>query len=245
MAAVPQGSPVGAKRCRPAAPRVNTRHAPRYSAGGMDDTRIHPLMAIAAARCAEADPAHDLSHVRRVAGNAGRIAEAEGADVEIALAAAWLHELFNYPKDHPESRRSGEVCATEALSVLEQQGWPEARAAHVADCIRTHSFSSGLRPATLEAAILQDADRLDAIGAIGVARCFATTAVMRRPFYHPDDPRGTGRELDDKLWGVDHFERKLLRIASTMNTATGRALAMEREDFLRLYLEQLFREIGA
>jgi uncharacterized protein len=213
--------------------------------------RLARLAAIARARLAgdehgPADPAHDFSHVARVAENARRIATAEaGADVEIAVAAAWLHELFNYPKDHPESHRSGEVCAEHALRVLADEGWPRDRAEHVAACIRTHSFSSGLRPETLEAAILQDADRLDAIGAIGIARCFATTATMRRPFYDPDDPACARRAPDDKRWGVDHFYKKLLRLPASLSTATGRALAVERAAFMETFLARLFAEIGA
>jgi uncharacterized protein len=207
--------------------------------------RMERLVAIARARCEGADPAHDFQHVQRVAHNARRIAVAEGADVEIATAAAWLHELFNHPKDHPESHRSGEICAEHALAVLRDEGWPEPRAAHVAACIRTHSFSSGMRPETLEAAVLQDADRLDAIGAIGIARCFATTGTMRRPFYDPDDPSCARRDPDDKRWGVDHFYKKLLRLPGSLSTATARALAAERAAFMESFLERLFSEIAA
>jgi len=210
------------------------------------DEKLARLAAIARARLGDdADPAHDFQHVARVAANARRIAAAEGADVEIAVAAAWLHELFNYPKSHPESHRSGEVCAEHALRVLADEGWPPARAAHVAACIRTHSFSSGVRPESLEAAVLQDADRLDAIGAIGVARCFATTAIMRRPFYDPDDPSCARRDPDDKQWGVDHFYKKLLRLPASLSTATGRALAVERAAFMESFLARLFAEIAA
>jgi uncharacterized protein len=91
--------------------------------------------------------------------------------------------------------------------------------------------------------VLQDADRLDAIGAIGVARCFATGAVMRQPFYHPEDPFPSSRELDDKRWSLDHFYRKLLRIPATLHTATARKLAEERARFMEAFLAQLAREI--
>jgi uncharacterized protein len=91
--------------------------------------------------------------------------------------------------------------------------------------------------------VLQDADRLDAIGAIGIARCLATCADMKRPFYAPDDPFCATRAPDDKQWGVDHFYRKLLRIGDGLHTATARALAGERAAFMRAFLEQLAREI--
>ena len=99
-------------------------------------------------------------------------------------------------------------------------------------------------PETLEAKVLQDADRLDAIGAIGVARCFATCADMKRPFYDPDDPRCEHRAPDDKLWGVDHFYKKLLRLEAGMHTATARSLAAERTRFMREFLDRLADEIA-
>jgi HD superfamily phosphodiesterase len=82
----------------------------------------------------------------------------------------------------------------------------------IATCIREHAFSRGTAPTTLEGEVLQDADRLDAIGAIGIARCMATCAEMRRPFYAPSDPFCGALEPDDKRCGIDHFYRKLLRI---------------------------------
>lgn len=183
-------------------------------------------------------PAHDYLHVCRVERLARHIAVAEGARVDVVVAAALLHELVNLPKDHPESHRSGDLCAEEVLRVL--AGDPLADA--VALCVRDHAFSKGAAPRTLEVAVLQDADRLDAIGAIGVARCFATTTEMMRPFYADDDPFCARRAPDDKQWGLDHFYRKLLTIE--MNTATGRALADDRRAFLRTFLAQLAREIG-
>jgi uncharacterized protein len=210
----------------------------------MDPQRFERLQAEALARAAEADAAHDALHVRRVMANARRIATAEGANVDVTVTAALLHELFNHPKDHPESSRSGDVCAEHAVALLRTHGYDEAFSERVAYCIRVHSFSRGILPETLEGRVLQDADRLDAIGAIGVARCFATTATMRRPFYAADDPFCRARPPEDKLWAVDHFYKKLLRIGEGLHTATARALADERIAFLRQFLDQLEREIG-
>jgi uncharacterized protein len=210
----------------------------------IDSDRFARLQAIALARAADADAAHDALHVRRVMASARTIATGEGADVDVAVTAALLHELFNYPKDHPESSRSGDVCADHATELMRAHGCADAFIARVAYCIRVHSFSRGIVPETLEARVLQDADRLDAIGAVGVARCFATTALMRRPFYAPDDPFCHVRAPDDKQWAVDHFYKKLLRIGDGLHTATARALAHPRLDFLRMFLDQLEREIG-
>lgn len=189
--------------------------------------------------CRGRPPAHDFLHVVRVEKLARDLAEIEGARVEVVTTAALLHELVNLPKDHPESHRSGDLCAEAALRLL--AGDPLADA--IALCIRDHAFSKGAPPRSREAAILQDADRLDAIGAIGIARCFATTSEMNRPFYAPDDPFCRTRTPDDKQWGIDHFYKKLLLIEAGLHTETACAMAKERTAFLRLYLAQLEREI--
>jgi len=206
----------------------------------------HPAGLVAAAResAKGAGPAHDFDHVMRVVATTEILARAERADVEVCVTAALLHELFNHPKGHPESHLSGERCAEEALAVLRAEGWPPDRAEEVAYAIRVHPFSRGITPTTLEAKILQDADRLDAIGAVGIARCFATTSEMQRPFYHPDDPFCAAREPDDKQWGIDHFYRKLLRIPDVLHTDTARAIARERVSFMEAFLAQLGREIA-
>lgn len=187
--------------------------------------------------CIGRPPAHDFLHVLRVEELARRIAHAEGGRVEVVATAALLHELVNLPKDHPESHRSGDLCAEAALQLLRDH----PLGGEIALCIRDHAYSKGAAPRTRESAIVQDADRLDAIGAIGIARCFATTSEMMRPFYSPSDPFCRTRAPDDKSWGIDHFYRKLLRIE--FHTATAEALARPRRAFLAAYLEQLEREI--
>ena len=208
----------------------------------MDDALWARLSAEAEARAADADPAHDFSHVLRVVASARTIAGAEGADVDVATSAALLHELFNHPKGHPESHLSGDVCASHAEALLAREGALPAFTADVCDAIRTHAFSRGLVPRALEGKVLQDADRLDAIGAIGVARCFATCASMKRPFYSPIDPFCRTRPADDKLWGVDHFYTKLLKIPAQLHTATARAMAERRAATMQAFLDELARE---
>ena len=204
-----------------------------------------PLKRVARAACEGADSAHDWQHVLRVAGNAAAICAAEPVDAGVVVPAALLHELFNYPKNHPDSSRSGEVCAERALVTLAELGWADDTAQRIAYCIRVHGFSRGILPDTLEAKVLQDADRLDAIGAIGIARCFATGATMRQPFYQPDDPFCARRPPDDQRFSVDHFYRKLLRIEGSLHTATARTMATERTRFMEAFLAQLSNEIGA
>ncbi len=209
----------------------------------MNEPLFDRLREIARERCAGAGPAHDFLHVDRVVRLASRIATTEGADLAVVVPAALLHELFNYPKGDPRSHLSGDVCAIEAVAVLRQTGYPAHLIDPIQECIRTHAFSRGLVPETLEGKVLQDADRLDAIGAIGIARCFATTAEMGVPFYRPDDPFCHEREPDDKKWGLDHFYRKLLRIQDHLHTATARAIAGDRVRFMESFLAELGREI--
>ncbi len=189
-------------------------------------------------------PAHDALHVARVARLAAHLAAAEGADVELTVAAALLHELVNLPKHHVDSARSGDLCADAARALLEREGWPAAERERVVACIRDHAFSKGVEPESLEGRVLQDADRLDAIGAIGLARMWATTTEMQRPFYDEVDPFCAARAPDDKRFGLDHVYRKLLAIPARLHTETARALAAPRVDAMRAYLGALERELA-
>ena len=107
----------------------------------------------------------------------------------------------------------------------------------ISDAIRDHSFSQNKTPSTLEGKILQDADRLDAIGAIGIARVFATGGSLKRPFYNIDDPFCKTRTPDDKTWTVDHFYQKLLKLESLMNTKSGKIEAKKRTKVLKEFLK--------
>lgn len=201
------------------------------------------LTELARSRCSDVEPAHDFLHVSRVVANAERVAREAGADVTVCHLSALLHELVNLPKSHPDSPRSGELCAIDARAALTAEGVDDATVEAVAYAIAVHPFSLGVTPTTLEAKVLQDADRLDAIGAVGIARCFASCASMGRPFYHPDDPLCGAREPDDKRWGVDHFYKKLLKIEAGMHTDAGRAMARERTAFMREFLARFDEEI--
>lgn len=205
---------------------------------------LTPLFDAAAQALVDAPPAHDLAHVRRVVHNVELLCAQTEADAAIAVPAAVLHELVNLPKNHPDSHRSGDLCAEAARALLRQLNWPEERAEAVARCIAEHAWSKGAAPTSLEAAVLQDADRLDAIGAIGVARCMAVCGELNRPLYSPEDPLAHQRELDDRRFGLDHFFKKLLRIDERLNTDAARALAAPRLQFLRQFVDQLASELG-
>lgn len=211
---------------------------------GVDPALFERLRAAARARTRDDEPAHDFSHVERVVQNARIIARAEGAPEAAPVVAALLHEIFTLPKDHPDSARAGDVCAEHARELLATERAPASLAVAVCGAIRDHAFSKGVVPDAMEARILQDADRLDALGAIGLARMWATCAAIKRPLYAPDDPFCTARDPDDKLWGLDHVYKKLLVVPSRLHTKSARAMAEDRVRFIRVYLEQLAREIA-
>jgi uncharacterized protein len=191
------------------------------------------------------DAAHDLGHILRVARLAHRLAQAEGADVEVCVAAALLHDLVYRPKNHPESPQTAQMAADLVPRWCRETVGLEARAEAIAAAVASHSWSGGGTPASLEAAVVQDADRLEALGAIGVARVFATGASFGARLWHPEDPWAERRSLDDKAWSLDHFERKLLKLEADMKTRSGRDLAESRQGTMLAYLEALRAELGA
>lgn len=194
---------------------------------------------------AQADVAHDLGHIARVRQTAGALARGQaGVDAEALDIAAILHDLVNLPKDAPDRARASQLSAERAADWLAGQGWPADRVALVAHAIAAHSFSAGIEPQTPEAKILQDADRLEALGAIGLARMFAVSGALGRALFDPEDPLGRNRALDDRAFALDHLETKLFRLAATMQTAEGRAMAAERTAFLRAFRDRLLSEIG-
>ncbi len=189
------------------------------------------------------DAAHDVSHIERVVGNAKRLGSREQANLAVVVPAAWLHDIVAVRKDSPDRSRASALAALESSRFLRSIGYPEGLIAPVAHAIEAHSFSAGIAPATLEAKVVQDADRLDALGAIGIARCFATSGAMGGRLYHADDPFGVSHPLDDREYALDHFPLKLLRLADAMQTASGRSEARQRADFLHQFLAQLRTEL--
>ena len=158
-------------------------------------------------------------------------------------AAAWLHDLVNPPKDSPDRSRASALSAEAALPILAGEGFPGAKTAAVRQAILTHSFSAGLTPETLEAKILQDADRLDALGAVGIARTFYVAGRMNSSLFHPTDPLAEARDHDDRAFALDHFETKLFRIAETLHTVTAQKIAAGRVAVMRQFVADLLGEI--
>ncbi|TOC14183.1 phosphohydrolase [Vibrio parahaemolyticus] len=193
----------------------------------------------------QVDAAHDIEHVKRVVKTAKQLCDEENADIAIVLPAAYLHDCFTYPKDHPNRKQSSAIAAKKAIAYLESIQYPQHYHDAIAHAIEAHSFSANIRPNTLEAQIVQDADRLDALGAIGVTRCIQVSTHFNAQLYNDNDMFAKERELNDKQFTVDHFQTKLFKIVDTMNTESAKLEANKRKTFMQTYLKQLHDEVTA
>lgn len=189
------------------------------------------------------DPAHDLAHVRRVVANARRLAESERADMAVVLPAAWLHDCVVLPKDSARRAEASRLAAERAGAFLRETGYPADLVPAIEHAITAHSFSANIPPQTLEAKVVQDADRLDALGAIGIARTLLLGGVMGKPLYDLSEPLPQTRTPDDRENVVDHFYVKLLKLAERMHTVAGRREGERRTRLMRVYLSELEREV--
>lgn len=192
----------------------------------------------------DSDPAHDITHVTRVVQNTLILTEAENGNTAISIPAAWLHDCVSVAKDSPLRKQASKLAADEAIRFLESIDYSPDLLPQIHHAIAAHSFSANIPTQTLEASIVQDADRLEAVGAIGIARCFLTGGSMGTSLYEPSDPFADDRELDDKRFTLDHFYCKLLGLADTMKTEAGKAEAIRRTDYIKAFLQQLGMEIG-
>lgn len=189
------------------------------------------------------DPAHDFLHFKRVVAMAKKLCSEEKAKIEVVLPAAWLHDFVIVPKNDPRRKMASRLSAEEAVKFLKEIHYPEHHLSAIAHAIEAHSFSANIPADTLEAKIVQDADRLDGLGAIGIARCFATAGVLKRSFYSEDDPFCENRPSDDSQFTVDHFFAKLFKTAETLKTSAGRQEGLKRSEVMKRYLHELKSEI--
>jgi uncharacterized protein len=196
------------------------------------------------------DLAHGWEHIDRVYKLARSIAEREGANSFIVGMAALLHDLGRAAEkmdEHGQHIHHADLSVTLAGELLERYQVPVAQREAIVHAIVAHSFSKGIEPRTLEARVVRDVDRLDGLGAIGVLRWALTGALRRTPTtrsYHPEDPFAERHTPDDSRYMLDHFYSKLLKLADTMATETGRRLARERTDFMLVYLDEFRRELN-
>lgn len=190
----------------------------------------------------EMNPAHDWFHVRRVEANADRLAaERPDADAELVRLAALLHDIGRPKEDRGEIEDHAEWGAEESERVLRDRGATDETADAVAHCVRAHRYANRIDPGTIEAKILSDADNLDALGAVGIARCFSYGGERGSPIHDPslppeDDPTDAGRTQ------FNHVHKKLLGLRERMYTDVGRELATERTEFVREFARRFETE---
>ena len=189
------------------------------------------------------DSAHDFEHIMRVYKNAQKIGKKENANMKLVLAAVLLHDIVSFPKSDKKSKTSSIKSSIIAQRILQSYGYRKDEIKIISDAIRDHSFSQSMVPSTIEGKVLQDADRLDAMGAIGIARTFSVGGSGKRPFYNKSDPFCQKRRPDDTRWTLDHFYKKLLLLEKKMNTVTAKKEAKRRTKIIKKFLDDFKKEI--
>jgi len=193
------------------------------------------------------DPVHDFNHVMRVYHTAEQLAQVERANLEIIHAAALLHDAEGSAPGAETRASHHHHSAQFAQGILEQEGWDQERIDQVLHCIRAHRFrSDGEIPTTIEAMILFDADKLDVLGAIGVARVIGYAAINHQPFYAQPSQQflASGRKVPGEPHSAYHeYIFKLIKIKERLFTQSAKKLAVEREKYLTEYFFRLKAEI--
>ena len=206
-------------------------------------TRIETLFEDAKTFYENGDPGHDVEHISRVMENCRLLSQNEDANLEILLAAAMLHDVVNLAKNHPERLQASQMAAEKSKSILTKARFSRDEIDTISSVITEHSYSLGRKPSSKESAILQDADKLDAIGAIGIMRAVTCGGRLGSSYYHTEDPLAERRSPDERAYTIDHFFTKLFKLPDLMNTPGGKAEANRRVDFMRAFLGQLKSEI--
>jgi uncharacterized protein len=193
-------------------------------------------------KIAPADAAHDINHVRRVVKNVVYLTDIESANSLITLPSAWLHDCVAVAKDSPLRSQGSRLAAEAATEFLAGISYQDELLPEVFHAIEAHSFSAGIPTRSREAAIVQDADRLDSLGAIGIARCLLVGGKLNLQLISQDDPFCDQREPDDSQFTIDHFYAKLFKLPETMKTEAGRKEAQRRAKLMQKYLDDLRQE---
>ncbi len=189
------------------------------------------------------DPSHDILHVKRVIALAKTLALKENAALEIVIPAAYLHDCVYISKADQRRSQASRISADKAIELLKEWKYPEKYFAKIHHAILAHSFSAKIAPDTIEAKVVQDADRLDAMGAIGIFRCFAFSGLALRPLYSFDDPFCKTRNPDDSSNTLDHFYTKLLYLNNQLNTSAAKTEGTKRLKTMKFFLESLESEL--
>lgn len=190
------------------------------------------------------DPSHDFNHVFRVLKMAEKISLEEGGNLDVIVPAALFHDIVNYPKNHPKRLFSSIESADWTKNVLIKEfKYKEGLANQVHKTIENCSFTKGIIPDFLEGKILQDADSLEATGAISIMRTFSSGGIMKKAFYSQKDPFCDIRKPDDMKYSLDLFFTRLLVVSNRLHTKTAKKIAQKRDIFLNRFLKELKREL--
>jgi uncharacterized protein len=193
------------------------------------------------------DKSHDIQHLHRVWRNAEKLWKEDGsvADLLVLLAATYFHDLVTVPKSNPLRQKASWLSAEKTIGLLTSEfaGFPREKLPSIHHAIHAHSFSANIPTSTPEAEILQDADRMEALGAMGIARLFYTAGLMKSSLYNIEDPEGKNRLLNDNLYALDHIEAKLLTLPGTMKTTAGKQMAEKEAAFIRDFRKKFLEEI--
>jgi uncharacterized protein len=190
------------------------------------------------------DISHDFYHAKRVMDLSLHLSEYESGDTDIIIPAALFHDAIVYPKNDPKTIYSGRDSAYVAQEVLDAKEWyPQDKISYVMAAIEDHSYHKGRIPETIEGKIVQDADRLEAMGAISIMRTFSSGVYMDRVFFHPDDPFCTNRDPDSLKYSFDFIYSRLLHVKDSLNTETAKKLAERRHAFIEMFEKQARYEL--
>ena len=189
------------------------------------------------------DPAHDFAHIERVRGYCQWLGTHYQADFDVLIPAALLHDVVNLPKDHQNRAEASQQAALEGGRILEKLGFEATVIARIQTVVTEHAYSRGLSPSCIESAILQDADRLDALGALGILRMATCGAKLGSRYYHPEEPIAHDRPLDDRRYLMDHFFTKLFGLGDRLNTALAKEEGRRRIAFMKTFVSQIQMEI--
>lgn len=201
------------------------------------------LINIAKAKQTKTDPTHDFEHIRRVLNVAVMIAKEEKADLDVIIPAALFHDVVVYRKDTPESHNETDESAGEAGIILNKfKEYPREKINLVQTCIRECSFKKAIKPKILESKILQDADLLESTGVISIMRTFSSGGQMNKTFYNSAHPLNISEEIKARS-RIGFFYDRLLVAEKRMHTKYAKKLAKKRTKFLKLFLDELKREL--
>lgn len=224
---------------------VYSLYCPLLNLVSMNDEQRQDLVQEARKHINDEDPSHDFLHALRVLALAEKIALQEQGDADIVIPAALFHDAINYPKNEPRAALASVHSAQLVKQILTKKNWfPREKIDAVGNAIERCSFSKNLPKERLEEHIVQDADLLESLGAISVARTFASTGQLKRPFYDASDPRGTTREIARPLTNaLDLFPVRLFKAKERLYTHTAKKIAERRDAFLHLFYQEFLLDI--